>query len=73
MQRIIASFAFAACLMLVPTGLTAGARDACLDACQDQAVACEAQRCGVGEPSVDSTCGRFCGDQYKQCKASCPP
>jgi hypothetical protein len=72
MQRILASFAFAACVMVSPAWLSATERDACLDACQDEAVACEAQRCGVTEPIVDSTCGRVCGDRFKQCKASCP-
>ena len=72
MQRILASFAFAACITLLPGLLGATEREACLDACRAQAVTCEAQRCGVGEPNVDSMCGKPCGDRYKQCKASCP-
>lgn len=71
MQRYLAVFALVACLAL-PGVLTAGERDVCLQACEDETVACEAQRCGVGEPAVDTTCGRVCGDRYKQCKANCP-
>lgn len=73
MQRIIATIVLAAGLALLPVAARgAGERAACLDACHAEAEACEAQRCGVGEPPVDSTCGRVCGDRHKQCKASCP-
>lgn len=72
MLRIVASFVFLACMLLVPAVGTTVARQSCMDACRDQAVACEAQRCGTGVPNVDSTCGRVCGDRYKQCKDSCP-
>lgn len=73
MQRILTTIAFAASVLLAPALLSAaGERDACLDACHDAAVACEAQRCGTEQPAVDSTCGRMCGDRYKQCKADCP-
>ena len=73
MKPIFASILFAACLILLPaTGRAAAEREACLDACHVEAEACELNRCGAGEPTVDSTCGRVCGERYKQCKADCP-
>lgn len=73
MERILTTIGFVASLLLAPAlAKAAGERDACLDACHAAAVACETQRCGAGEPAVDSTCGRTCGDNYKQCKAACP-
>jgi hypothetical protein len=73
MKRIVASIAFTSCLALLPfAALAAGERQACLDTCHVQAEACELERCGEGEPAVDSTCARVCGERYKRCKADCP-
>ena len=72
MKRIFASIAFVACLVLLPLAGQAAEREECLDACHAEAEACELQRCGAGEPSVDSTCGRVCGERYKRCKEDCP-
>ena len=73
MKRILASIVFVACLIVIPfTGRAADERGACLDACHVEAEACELERCGAGEPTVDSTCGRVCGERYKRCKTDCP-
>jgi hypothetical protein len=72
MKRTFASIALIACLMLLPLTGRAAERQACLDTCHAEAKACEVQRCGAGEPSVDSTCGRVCGERHKRCKADCP-
>jgi hypothetical protein len=61
-----------AMVLVVPRLAFATDRQACLDACRQDAEQCERERCGTDEPPADTDCGFLCGERYRDCKRQCP-